>query len=407
MKQYFEKGQDRPEFVVPPPVPFPEEGLSDEDVFSGVSERLSRNLSEIDRNFATAYVGPPHLISGPVAELASGTFFADWAGYEQAGTFQLERETTRMMGALLGHPEAVGFITSGGTESNVSALRYARNIAGVSEPEVIMPESGHYSLRLGAEVLGLRMREVPVGEDFKPDMDQIESLINPNTVALVCSAPDGAFGLLDPVADFADLAHRNGLYLHVDAAFGGFILPFMRGLGRDVPPFDFNLPGVSSIMTDGHKFGMMPVATSFLVLRDEQMLQAIPTERTLIHNMTATKHGEHAAIAWAVLNRMGRKGYLESASRMFELLDLLVEGIERIEGLRLVTKPFVPILAFTSDVYDLDKIHHELLARGWGNRPSTVRGVTFIRLIVQPNRDREHSLGFLNALEDSVQAARE
>ena len=57
--------------------------------------------------------------------------------------------------------------------------------------------------------------------------------------------PAASFGTLDPVEAFADLAWRKGLYLHVDGAFGGFILPFMRDLGYEIPPFDLSVKGVA------------------------------------------------------------------------------------------------------------------------------------------------------------------
>ena len=406
MAQEFEKVKSRPEFPMPPPMPFPDRSLTDEEVLDGVNQHLRLNPHQVENNFGISYVGPPHPISRRVAEMAAGTFFVEWAREMQPGTYQLEKEAVRMLGSLLGHPDAVGFITSGGTESNVSALRLARNLAGVAEPEVVLPESAHYSFRVAAELLGIRLRYASLDEDFRPHMDEVEDLINSNTVALVCSAPDGSFGLLDPVAEFADLAQSKGLYLHVDGAFGGFILPFMRESGRDVPPFDFSLPGVSSIMTDGHKLGLMPVATSFFLVRDEAMLQAIPTQDTVIHNLTATKHGDRPATAWAVMRRLGRQGYLESTRHVLEIVDLVVKGIESIEGLRLIVKPFLTLVSFTSDRYDVQQIHQELQARGWGHSYGMAHGVPRIRLSIHPHRDKEHARQFLQALEDSVDAVR-
>ena len=300
---------------MPPPMDFPEEGAAEEEVLEGVRELLGSNPYEIGNNFGISYVGPPHPITRRVSEMALGTFFVEWARDLQPGPYEMEKQAVRMLVSLLGKPDAVGFITSGGTESNISALRLARNLsASVSAPEVIMPESGHYSFHIGAEMLGIRLREAPLGPDILPDMNYVESLINKNTVGLVCSAPGGAFMVIDPIEEFADLAQRKGLFLHVDGAFGGFILPFMRELGYDVPKFDFSQPSVSTMMTDGHKLGLMPVATGFFLVRDEEMLQAIPTERTVIHTVTATKHGERAASAWAVLRHLGRKGYIESSA---------------------------------------------------------------------------------------------
>ncbi len=406
VREEFERTADRPEFPMPDPTPFPEEGIADEDVLEAVRERLSLNPCEVENDFSISYVGPPHPISRAVAELAAGTFFVEWAREAQPGAYRLEKEAVRMMASLLGCPDAVGFITNGGTESNVSALRLARNLYRKPAPEVIMPESAHYSFHVAADLLGVRLREVSLGRDYLPDVNRVEDLVNDNTMALVCSAPDGAMGVMDPVQEFAELAHRRDLFLHVDGAFGGFIYPFMRELGIDVPPFDFNLPGVSSFMTDGHKLGLMPIATGFLLIRDESMLDAIPTHETVIHNLTATKGGERAAVAWAVMQRLGIRGYLEAVRRVLEIVDLMVQGIERIEGLRLLVKPFMTLVNFTSDECDVETIHRELSARGWGCSYVVFRGIPRIRLSVHPHRDREHALQFLDALEDSVAIAR-
>ncbi len=406
VQQEFEKSKQRPAFPLPPPKDFPEKGLAEDQVLDDVRDMLKLNPYEVENNFSISYVGPPHPISKKVAEIVAGTFFVEWAREDQPASFRMEKEAGRMMASLLGAPNGVGFITSGGTESNISALRLARNLAGISEPEVVMPESGHYSFRVAADLLGINLKEARVLDNFRPDMDQIESLITDKTVALVCSAPDGGYGLVDPVKEFSDIAVRKNLYLHVDGAFGGFILPFMRELGMDVPEFDFSLPGVSSMMTDGHKVGLLPVATGCFVIRDEEMLQAIPTQDTVIHNVTATKNGDRAAIAWATMRHLGREGYRESVRRTIELRDYMVEGIEAIEGMRMVVKPQVTVVHFTSDVYDVEKIHKEMLARGWGSSYGVSRGGPSMRLSIHPHRDMEHANRFLQALEDSVDAVR-
>ena len=406
VREEFERTADRPEFPMPDPTPFPEDGIDGAQVLGAVRERLSLNPFEVENDFSISYVGPPHPISKPVAELAAGSFFVEWAREAQPGPYRLEKEAVRMMASLLGCPEAVGFITNGGTESNVSALRLARNLSRESAPEVILPESAHYSFRVGAELLGIRLREVPLGDDFLPDMNQVEDLINDHTIALVCSAPDGAMGIMDPVEAFAELAHRRDLYLHVDGAFGGFIYPFMRDLGIEVPPFDFSLPGVSSFMTDGHKLGLMPIATGFFLVRDEKMLDAIPTHDTVIHNLTATKNGERAAVAWAVMQHLGRRGYVESVRGVLDIVDLVVEAIERIDGLRLVVKPFMTLVNFTSDEYDVERIHRELSARGWGSSYGVHHGIPRIRFSIHPHRDLDHAQRLLNALEEAVAVAK-
>ena len=403
VQEEFQRSERRPAFPLPPPLDFPETGLSAERVLSEVSDMMQLNPSDAAHDFTASYVGPPHPIAQRIPELVAGTFFTEWARELQPAAFQMEKEATRMMASLLGRPEAAGFITSGGTESNMSALRLARNLADISDPEFVMPESGHYSFRIAADVLGIRLKEARLREDFSPDMDHVESLITDKTVALVCSIPDGLFGQLDPVAEFSKLAEERGIYLHVDGAFGGFILPFMRELGHEVAPFDFSLPGVSSMMTDGHKLGMLPVATGFFLVRDEEMLQAIATENTVIHNLTATKNGDRAATAWATMRHLGREGYREAVRHVLELKDRMVEGIEQIEGLRLAVKPHLTVVNFTSDVYDMAEVARNLTSRGWGMSYLVTRDIPCIRLSIHPTRKTEHVEGFLQALEESVE----
>ena len=128
MTQEFEKSTIRPEFPLPEPMPFPENGSTDDVILEEVLERLSLNPYKPEKNFGVSYVGPPHPISERVPNISVGTFFVEWAQDLQPGTYLLEKEAVRMLASLLGCPSAAGFITSGGTESNISALRLARNL---------------------------------------------------------------------------------------------------------------------------------------------------------------------------------------------------------------------------------------------------------------------------------------
>ena len=223
---------------------------------------------------------------------------------------------------------------------------------------------------------------------------------------MVCSAPAGGFGTLEPVEAFADLAQRKGLWLHVDAAFGGFMLPFKRDLGHRVEPFDFVLPGVTSMMTDGHKLGLMPIATGFFIARETALFDAIPTEETLIHTTSSTKPGSRAAAAWAVMKHLGRDGYRRSTAHLIELVRTLAAGIGTIPGLRLLAAPAVSVIAFTSQTVDLADVHRRLAAAGWGQSFGELRGMPYIRLSVHPSRTRDSALGFLQALGAAVRQAR-
>ncbi len=391
---------------VAPATAFPEGGEAEDAVVGQVEARLRENRFPPERNFAITYSGTPHAISRRVESLAQGTFFVEWADETETGTLGLEREAIRMMGALLGAREAAGVITTGGTESNIAALRLMRNRAHRSTPEVIAPVTMHFSFRLGAELLGIRLVEIEVGDDFRPRIEDVESAITPNTVGLVASAPAGSFGVMDPIEAFSDLAVRRGLPLHVDAAFGGFILPFMRDLGHEVPPFDFALPGVTTMMTDGHKLGLLPIATGFFLSRDPELFETIPTERTLIHTTSSTKPGSRAAAAWATFRHLGRAGYVASTAHVLGLRDRIVTGVTAIPGMALMAPPFITVVGFCSDVIDLRQVHQQMASDGWGQSYGELRGRPFIRLSIHPSRTTEAADGFVRGFELAAQGAR-
>ena len=281
-----------------PPVPrtdFPEQGRPEDDVLDEVRKRFEANRFDIEKNFAITYSGIPSSISRKVEAMAPGRFFVEWADESESGTLSMEREAVGMMASLLGKPDA--WASSRPAARNRTSPRCAsrRNNGRQAEPEIIAPVTMHFSFRLGAELMKIKLVEVDVDDEtYLPRIEDVERAITPRTVGLVCSAPGGSFGILDPIEAFADLAWRKGLYLHVDAAFGGFILPFMRDLGYEIPPFDLSVKGVSSIMTDGHKLGLLPIATGFFLARDASLFEAIPTERTLIHTTSSTKPGSAA-----------------------------------------------------------------------------------------------------------------
>jgi tyrosine decarboxylase/aspartate 1-decarboxylase len=403
----FDKPAGRTPVVTAPVTPFPDEGAGEGEVIGGIRERLGRNPYDIDRDFGNSYSGIPHPITHQLDELMRSTYFVEWAADQQPGTMEIEREAVRMMASLLGAPEGAGFITSGGTESNLASMRLARAHGGQAQPQIVAPVTMHFSFRMGAELMGIELVEVDVDrQSFVPRIEEVERAITPRTVGLVCSAPAGGFGTIEPVEAFADLAQRKGLWLHVDAAFGGFMLPFKRELGHRVEPFDFALPGVTSMMTDGHKLGQMPIATGFFIAREPALFDAVPTEATLIHTTSSTKPGSRAAAAWAVMKHLGRAGYRRSTAHLMELVRTLAAGIGEIPGLTLLAAPAVSVIAFTSQTVDLAEVHRRMAADGWGQSYGELRGMPFIRLSVHPSRTRDSALRFLEALGAAARHAR-
>lgn len=103
-------------------------------------------------------------------------------------------------------------------------------------------------------------------------MSSVRNMIDSNTVCLVGSAPDFAFGIVDPIPALSVLALEFGINLHVDACMGGYIMAFTEAAGFKVPhEFDFKVPGVTSISCDPHKYCRGPKGCSVLMFRTKEL----------------------------------------------------------------------------------------------------------------------------------------
>ncbi len=178
------------------------------------------------------------------------------------GTKLIEDEVLKLIGSFLSIENPVGHIVTGGTEANLMAMRAARNIArdkyGIENGEIIVPKSAHFSFNKASDMLNLKLVNVDLNEDYTVDSRSVSDLISDNTVAIVGIAGTTELGMIDPIDELSDIALENDIHLHVDAAFGGFSIPFLKEEGYDFPDFDFSLKGVRSITVEavnycGHK----------------------------------------------------------------------------------------------------------------------------------------------------------
>jgi len=189
------------------------------------------------------------------------------------GLRKMEAEVVRIACDLFnGSSDSCGCVTTGGTESIILACKAYRDKGredGIEIGEMLVPVTAHAAFDKAAELLGMRIRHVPVDEVTKRvKVDTMRRMISSNTVMLVGSAPQFPHGSMDDIQDIAALGVRKGIPVHVDACLGGFLVAFMEEAGFSVPPFDFRLPGVTSISADTHKYGFAPKGSSVILYRD-------------------------------------------------------------------------------------------------------------------------------------------
>lgn len=328
----------------------------------------------------------------------------------------MEHEVVQMTADMLnGPPGTVGTMTSGGTESLLMAIKTYRDLARkkrpwVLRPNMVVPASIHAAFDKGSHYFGVKKRVVPMLSDGRVDVRAMEKAIDRNTILLACSAPQYPWGTIDPVEEIGALAQRKKLPLHVDACFGGFILPFLEKIGVPMAPWDFRVPGVTSVSADIHKYGYAPKGSSVILYRDMSYLRhqffvaAGWTGGIYISpSMLGTRSGGAIASAWASMKRLGEEGYVALARDVWKAAELLREGIEKIDGLKLLGRPDASIVTWASDSPEVDvfAIADKLAAKGWSvdrqqDPPSIHLTVNAVNLPVIPTY-----------LEDLAQAVEE
>jgi glutamate/tyrosine decarboxylase-like PLP-dependent enzyme len=274
-----------------------------------------------------------------------------------------------------GH-QPCGVIGSGGSESIVSAIyahrEWGRVEKGIEAPEMILPETAHVAFDKGAHYFGVKVVRAPVDpRTTLVDVDFVRKHLSPRTVLLVGSAGNYPYGTIDPIEALSELALEHGTGLHVDGCLGGFILPWGEALGYEIPPFDFRLPGVTTISADTHKYGYGPKGTSVLLFRDKSLRRHQYYVRSdwkggmyASPGIGGSRSGGLIAATWAVMVALGRRGYLEKARKIFETAFALQAEIAKHPELRLMGKPTF-CLSFTSDAFDIYHLNDCMKQRGW------------------------------------------
>ena len=357
----------------------PREGIDGETIHRALIELRGDDVRWRDgRAWSLVYHAGDELSA--FVQRAYTTFFSENA--LNPGAFpslrRMETEVVSMSADLLGGDEdVVGNMTSGGTESILMAVKCARERAsahrrGGNQPEMVLPATAHPAFDKAAHYFGVRAVRVPVDASYRATLKRMRKAVNRRTVLMVGSAPSYPHGVVDPIAELAPWAKHRGIPFHVDACIGGFMLPFVRALGRDVPPFDFAVPGVTSMSADVHKFGYAAKGASVVLYRDAELRKHQYFATTdwcggiyASPSMTGTRPGGAIAAAWAVMHRLGFDGYLEIAGNVMASFDRLRAGVESVPELKVFGDPAMCILAFGSDTLDIYEVADQMQARGW------------------------------------------
>lgn len=295
---------------------------------------------------------------------------------------EIQEELAQWTAALLhGPPGSCGFVTSGGTESILCAVLAARERGrerGVEHGTVVVPESAHAAFHKAAHLFDLRIVTTPLDDAYAADVGAMAEVVDDRTILVVGSAPQYPQGVVDPIPEIAALAATVGANCHVDACMGGFVLPFAEMLGRDVPPWDFRVPGVTSMSADVHKLGYAPKGISVILYASPELraYQTFVFDDWLggfyaSPNLQGTRPGAPMAMGWAVMRHLGVEGYLRLTDATLQAADRIRDAVAALDGIRVLGGGRFHLVAIAGDPdaaggpIDVFALGDALLAKGW------------------------------------------
>jgi len=318
------------------------EGLSDDELFCYLKAR--RNEDTPYSHILSSMCTVPHKEAVKAHNLFIETNLGDPGLFP--GTTRIEEKLIEWFADLYHEPTAGGCTTSGGTESNIQVLRFTKSAKKVKKPNIIVPASAHFSFEKACDMMDIEMRIAPLDHQYRMDLNTVEQLIDKNTCCIVAVAGSTEYGMTDPIRDLGKIAEQEEIPLHVDAAFGGLVLPFID----NAPLFDFSIPGVSSVSVDPHKMGMSTIPSGVLMVRDEKVFCNLLVQTPYLttkqaFSLTGTRPGASVVSAYAVMAYFGRSGMKAVVNGCMDNTRRLIEGMEAYGLSRKVT-PDVNVATF-------------------------------------------------------------
>ncbi len=299
-----------------------------------------------------------------------------------------ESEVVAMVASVIA-PDSTphGVFTTGGTESIMVAMKGYRD-SGRGR-RLVMPVTAHPGFWKAADYLGLEVTLVDVGDDGLPDTAELMTAVDEDTAAICLSAPCFPYGVVDPIAEIAAQASARGVGVHVDAAMGGLFLPFLDAAGGTPPEFGLDVPGVTSVSVDLHKYGYGAKGASVLLFADPALRHASyyvstgwPGGAYAASGVVGTRSVGAAAGAWTAMRALGRSGYAELVTQVMHTAGRIRTGLAE-HGFKVIGDPPMGVFAVTHPHISVPSLAGAMGHRGWWidtqDQPSSLHFVTFPR----------------------------
>ncbi len=314
------------------------------------------------------------------------------------GSKEIESKLISFIMTLLNAPKtATGLICSGGTESNITTIWMAKKLT--KKKEIIVPESAHFSFEKIKSLMDTKLVQIPLNQEYIMDITKLKKMITKNTAAIIGIAGSTELGTIDPIPELSEICYNEHIFLHIDAAFGGFVIPFLKDLNNSIPDFDFRLKGVSSISIDAHKMGYSAIPLGALIIRNKEWLNEISVKTPYISSnkqagLLATRSGGPVAAAYAVSKYLGREGYKKLIKECISTTEYTEKKIRNL-GLNLVVKPTMNVLGVK--LKNPSEVVKKLTMFGW--KVNKMERLSAIRIVIMPHITKDIIDDFIPYLE--------
>jgi len=314
------------------------------------------------------------------------------------GSKKIEEKYIDFLKKILNAPKkSMGIIGSGGTEGNITAMWLAKKIS--DKNEIIVPENVHFSFEKIASMMNMKILTINLNDKYVVDIKNIKEKISEKTAAVVGIAGSTELGTVDDIYSLSKICKKNNIFLHVDAAFGGFVIPFLKKLGYRVNDFDFKLKGVDSVSLDAHKMGYSAIPLGTLVVRNKTISDSISVESHCVSTkkqvgILGTRSGGPVAAAYAVSEFLGENGYKNLVQKCMNVTDYAVKRIEDI-GLNIIVKPTMNVIGIKLD--NPSKVVKKLTDLKW--KVNEMERISCIRLVLMPHVSKNTINSFIPDLK--------
>lgn len=306
--------------------------------------------------------------------------FVDKAAYPEVAA--MEQATVRFLtDAMHGDAHSTGLATTGSSEAIILALAWHQRNFVAQHPEFngqelnfVVSEGHHKSFEKYATLFGAELRAIPLGSDLRADVSAAEQLVDERTFCIVGIAGSTELGMVDDIATLAELAEKHGIPMHVDAAAGGYVLPFVG----HPQAWDFALPAVQTINVSAHKYGLCLPGVGFLLARSRSVMPADYSGKIEYlsggciedHALSCTRNAAFVVNAYHNSKKHGEAGYRAIAEQNLANADYLARQLADVPGITHTTKGDVPVVTFSHE--NIEGVSAYLAAKGWIQAPHTI-----------------------------------